>query len=246
MKKTKKYLLAAFLITLCTTTAFAQNHPQKHMPKHHHFQDENPRTISVSGSGSVKLPADTAKLTFSVVTKEATALASVQNNAKKMNKVYDALKNIGISEDNISTSNYSLYQETFWKDGKDIPGQYVTSNNIIVVLDDVEKSGLVIDTAIEAGVNQMNGISFFVKDSKEALDQARKLAFQQAKEKAELYATEAGCKVGKVMSIMENSGSYPVVREMADAKMMTASNSTMISAGQDSITATVSVVFELR
>ena len=48
------------------------------------------------------------------------------------------------------------------------------------------------------------------------------------------------------MSIMENSGSYPVVREMADAKMMTASNSTMISAGQDSITATVSVVFELK
>lgn len=243
MKKTKNYLLAVFLITLCTTTAFAQNHPQKHMPRQ---QPQEPRTISVSGSGSVKLPADTAKLTFSVVTKEATALASVQNNAKKMNKVYDALKKIGISEDNISTSNYSLYQETFWKDGKDIPGQYVTSNNIIVVLDDVEKSGLVIDTAIEAGVNQMNGISFFVKDSKEALDQARKLAFQQAKEKAELYATEAGCKVGKVMSIMENSGSYPVVREMADAKMMTASNSTMISAGQDSITATVSVVFELR
>ncbi|MBO4857616.1 MAG: SIMPL domain-containing protein [Treponema sp.] len=243
MKKTKNYLLAVFLITLCTTTAFAQNHPQKHMPRQ---QPQEPRTISVSGSGSVKLPADTAKLTFSVVTKEATALASVQNNAKKMNKVYDALKKIGISEDNISTSNYSLYQETFWKDGKDIPGQYVTSNNIIVVLDDVEKSGLVIDTAIEAGVNQMNGISFFVKDSKEALDQARKLAFQQAKEKAELYATEAGCKVGKVMSIMENSGSYPVVREMADAKMMTTSNSTMISAGQDSITATVSVVFELR
>ena len=243
MKKTKNYLLAVFLITLCTTTAFAQNHPQKHMPRQ---QPQEPRTISVSGSGSVKLPADTAKLTFSVVTKEATALASVQNNAKKMNKVYDALQKIGISEDNISTSNYSLYQETFWKDGKDIPGQYVTSNNIIVVLDDVEKSGLVIDTAIEAGVNQMNGISFFVKDSKEALDQARKLAFQQAKEKAELYATEAGCKVGKVMSIMENSGSYPVVREMADAKMMTASNSTMISAGQDSITATVSVVFELR
>jgi len=246
MRKTKNYLLVAFLITLCTTTAFAQNHPQKHMPKHPSVQDREPRTISVTGSGSVKIPADMARLTFSLLTKESTALASVQNNATKMNKVYDALKKIGISEDNISTANYSLYQETFWKDGKDIPGQYVTSNNITVVLDDVEKSGLVIDTAIAAGVNQMNGISFFVKDSKEALDQARKLAFQQAKEKAELFATEAGCKVGKVISIMENSGSYPVVREMADAKMLTASNSTMISAGQDSITATVSVVFELR
>jgi uncharacterized protein YggE len=245
MRKTKNYLLVAFLITLCTTTAFAQMHPQKHMHKHPGLQDENPRTISVSGSGSVKVPADMAKLTFSVQTKEATALASVQNNAAKMNKVYDALKKIGISEDNISTANYSLYQENYWKDGKDIPGLYVTSNNITVILEDVEKSGLVIDTAISAGVNQMNGISFLVKDSKAAVEQARRLAFQQAKEKAELFAEEAGCKLGKVISIMENSGSYPVVREMADAKMM-ATNSTTISAGQDSITASVSVVFELR
>ena len=243
MKKSKTYLIIAFLCTLCTSTAFAQNHPQKHMPRQ---QPQEPRTISVSGSGSVKVPADTARLTFSVLTKEATALASVQNNAAKMNKVYDALKKLGISEDNISTANYSLYQETYWKDGKDIPGQYVTSNNIIVILDDVEKSGLVIDTAIAAGVNQMNGISFLVKDSKAALEQARKLAFQQAKEKAELFVTEAGCKVGKVLSITENSGSYPVVREYADDAKLMATNSTTISSGQDSITATVSVVFELR
>ena len=204
------------------------------------------RTVSVSGSGSVKVPADMAKLTFSVLTKEQTALDSVQNNAAKMNKVYDALKKIGIADENISTANYSLYQENYWKDGKDYPGLYVTSNNIIVVLDDVEKAGLVIDTAIGAGVNQMNGISFLVKDSKAALEQARILAFQQAKEKAELFAKEAGCKLGKVLTIMENSGSYPVVREMADGRKMATANATTISAGQDSVMANVSVVFELK
>ena len=211
------------------------------------FSQTNARTISVSGSGSVKVPADMAKLTFSVITKEPTALASVQNNAAKMNKVYDALKKNGIEEEKISTTNYSLYQESIYKDGKSEPGQYVTSNNIIVVLDDVEKAGLVIDTAIGAGVNQMNGISFLVKDSKAALNQARVLAFQQAKEKAELYAREAGCKLGKVLTIMENSGAYPVVREYAeDTKMAYATNSTTISAGQDSVTANVSIVFELK
>ena len=246
----KQLVILSFMTLFCTASLFAQK-PHRSGPgdgpKHHMGVDPNPRTISVSGSGSVKVPADMARLTFSVLTKEATALASVQNNATKMNKVYEALKKIGISEDNISTANYSLYQETFWKDGKDIPGQYVTSNNIIVIVDDVEKCGLIIDTAISAGVNQMNGISFLVKDSKAAVEQARRLAFQQAKEKAELFAEEAGCKVGKVISIMENSGSYPVVREYADsAKMMATSNSTTISAGQDSVTATVSVVFDLR
>ena len=163
-----------------------------------------------------------------------------------MNKVYDALKKIGIAETEISTTNYSLYQETFYKDGKNEPGQYVTSNNIIVVLDDVEKSGLVIDTAISAGVNQMNGISFFVKDSGAALEQARVLAFQQAKEKAAVYAREAGCKLGKVLTITENSGSYPVVREYAMDAKMAAANSTTISAGNDSLAVSVFVVFELK
>ena len=228
----KKITLSLLVVFICAAAVFAQSAS---------------RTISVSGSGSVKVPADMAKLTFSVITKEPTALASVQNNAGKMNKVYDALKKIGIEEEKISTTNYSLYQESIYKDGKYEPGLYVTSNDIIVMLDDVEKAGLVIDTAIGAGVNQMKGISFLVKDSEAALNQARVLAFQQAKEKAELYAREAGCKLGKVLTIMENSGSYPVVREyMEDATLAKATNATTISAGQDSVTATVSVVFELK
>ena len=103
-----------------------------------------------------------------------------------------------------------------------------------------------IDTAIAAGVNRMNGISFLVRDSKAAQDEARILAFQQAKEKAELYAAQAGCKLGKVISIVEDGGYYPAVRESADMKLMATSNSTTISAGTDSITASVSVVFELE
>ena len=226
-----KKILSIFIAIFCAVAAFGQN-----------IQ----RTVSVSGSGSVKVPADAAKLTLSVLTKASTALSSVQDNAAKMNKVYDALKKIGIAETEISTTNYSLYQETFYKDGKNEPGQYVTSNNIIVVLDDVEKSGLVIDTAISAGVNQMNGISFFVKDSGAALEQARVLAFQQAKEKAAVYAREAGCKLGKVLTITENSGSYPVVREYAMDAKMAAANSTTISAGNDSLAVSVFVVFELK
>ena len=227
----KKITICLLLAVVCAAAVFAQSVA---------------RTISVSGSGSVKVPADKARLTFSVQTREASAINSVQNNAAKMNNVYAALKKIGIAETDISTANYSLYQESIYRDGKNEPGYYVTSNDIIVVLDDVEKAGLVIDTAISAGVNRMNGISFSVKDSKAALDQARILAFQQAKEKAELYAKEAGCKLGKVLTIMENSGAYPVVRAMADSKMEYASNATTISAGQDSIDVSVSVVFELK
>ena len=227
----KKITISLFIAFICAAAVFAQSAG---------------RSISVSGSGSVKVPADKARLTFSVQTREASAINSVQNNAAKMNSVYAALKKIGIAETDISTANYSLYQESIYRDGKNEPGYYVTSNDIIVVLDDVEKAGLVIDTAISAGVNRMNGISFSVKDSKAALDQARILAFQQAKEKAELYAKEAGCKLGKVLTIMENSGAYPVVRAMEDARAKASANATTISAGQDSIDVSVSVVFELK
>lgn len=227
----KKIALCLFILFAASFLAFSQG---------------NKGTVSVSGSGSVRVPADAARLTFSVITKDPSALLSVQNNASKMNKVYDALKKLGIDEDSISTSNYSLYQENIYKDGKSEPGDYVTSNDILVVLDDVDKAGMVIDTAISAGVNRMNGISFFVKDSKSALDEARILAFQQAKDKALLYAKEAGRKLGKVISIVEDGGYYPATRESMDMKVMATSNTTMISAGTDDISASVSVVFELE
>ena len=227
----KKIAIGLIFLLVCSVAAFSQS---------------NNRTMSVSGSGSVKVPADTARLTFSVITKEATALNSVQNNAVRMNKVYDALKNAGIPDTSISTSNYSLYQESVYKDGKSEHGLYVTSNNIVVILDDVEKSGFVIDTAISAGVNRMNGISFFVKDSNAALNEARVLAFKQAKEKAELYAKEAGCKLGRVLSISENDNVSFATRETMDAKMYLSENSTTIQAGEDKIIASVFVVFELK
>lgn len=228
MKKTILCLIC--LLFCCTVFVFAQS---------------NPRTITVTGSGSVKVSADMATLTFSVITKEQTALDSVQNNAKKMNAVYEALKGIGIADSEVSTSNYSLYQESIYRDGKNEPGLYVVSNNIIVVLNDVQKSGSVIDTVIAAGANRMNGITFSVKDTKNALNQARVLAVKQAKEKAELYASETGCRLGKVLSINEGGSNYQVVRTMMATKDMT-SNATTISAGDENIDVSVTIVYELK
>lgn len=224
-----KKICAFLVIFCCASFAFSQN----------------ARTITVVGSGSVKVSADMASLSFSVITKEKTALESVQLNAKKMNAVFDALKQIEISDGKVSTSNYSLYQESIYRDGKNEPGLYVVSNNIIVVLDDVEKSGKVIDTVIASGANRMNGISFSAKDTKAALDEARILAVAQAKEKAELFAREAGCKLGKVLSITENSGNYATTRVMMATKEM-ASNSTTISTGDENIDVSVTIVYELK
>ena len=225
----KKIICTIFCIFACVAFCFSQN----------------ARTIKVSGSGSVKILADRATLTFSVITKEKNAIDSVQHNAQKMNNVYAALKEIGVEEKNISTSNYSLYQETIYNSGKNEPGLYVVSNNIAVVIDDVQKSGSVIDTVIASGANRMNGISFSAKDTKAALDEARILAVNQAKEKAELFARQAGCKIGKVISIEENSGHYPVVRALSESKEM-ATNSTTISVGSENIEVSVTIVYELK
>ena len=84
----KKIICIIFCIFCCVVFGFCQN----------------VRTIKVSGSGSVKILADRATLTFSVITKEKNAIDSVQHNAQKMNNVYAALKEIGVEEKNISTS----------------------------------------------------------------------------------------------------------------------------------------------
>lgn len=98
---------------------------------------------------------------------------------------------------------------------------------------------------MQAGSNQINSVSFDVKDPAAATNEARKKAIADARAKAELYAGAADAAVGPVMQISEVSVSpiMPVSYRMAE---MSAAASVPIAAGQSTLSATVTVTFELR
>ena len=207
------------------------------------------KTISLTGAGIASATADQATLNLGVEVTKETAGEAISENANLMAAVIEALKNQGISEEDIKTTNYNVYAQYDWKeDGRELVG-YTVSNMVQVTVKDIDNVGNVIDVAGEAGSNSINGISFGLSEEKmaELKTAAYILALGDAQDKADLIADTLGLTISGVQSVTENS--YTPVRtylEYADAGMDMAMSSkapTPILSGDLSVSVNVHIVF---
>jgi len=209
-----------------------------------------PRVINVSGMGEVKTRPDMATVSTGVVTEAATAKDALAKNNAAMAAVIAALKNAGVAEDDIQTSNFSVspkyppYQPNQTTAPR-IVG-YTVSNQVTAAVKDLKKLGSILDTLVQAGSNQINGISFGVDEPKPLLDNARKKAVADARAKAELYAAAAGVSLGRVVQISESSAVMPPQPMYRMAAAPVAAESVPIAAGQQTVTANVSITYEIQ
>jgi hypothetical protein len=210
-----------------------------------------PRVISVSGEGEVKTRPDMATITTGVVTEGATAKDALAKNNGAMAAVINTLKNAGVSEDDIQTSDFSVspkyppYQPNQTTAPR-IVG-YTVSNTVTARVKNLDKLGGILDALVQAGSNQISGISFGLNETKATMNEARKKAVADARAKAELYAGAAGVSVGKVVQISETSAVIPVpVMYKREAMAQSADASVPIAVGQSTVVANVTVVFEIQ
>lgn len=214
---------------------------------------ENLRTISVSSTVEVSAEPTKAELWFSVETLASTAQASQQQNAALTQKVIAALAGMGITGKNVETSSYSLYQKTEWdsRTQESVDRGFQTVNSIKVTVNDLSKTGQVIDQAVQAGANRVTNISFTVDDAKQAELKRTALtkASQEAQVKTQAIATGLGIELDGVQSVSEN-GSYYVPYYQSFAKGMAAESAsapeTPISPGDVKVSANISVVFKIK
>lgn len=207
------------------------------------------RTIEVSGTGEVFLQNDSAKIELSVVTKNADILKASSDNAAKMTSVQNALAEKGIEKTEISTSGYSIYQESNYQNGRKILGAYNVTNRISIIVKDVSKAGEIIDSAIKAGANELNSLSYFPSNTDAAKKQSRILAVKQAESKANTIASSSGNLLGKLLNIREeesNSFAYDSNFSYSKAEAAGASPTTPVSSGKTKISVTVSATYELE
>lgn len=210
-----------------------------------------PRTMTVSGQGEIKAAPDEAQLSAGVVTQARKAADALAANSRAMNAVFDALKRIGIPDKSIQTSDFSVtaqYQtDQHGNTTQKIIG-YQVSNNVTVIVDDLGKLGSAIDALVTSGANSMGDIAFTIRDPKPLLTEARAAAVKDALQRANTYASAAGVALGPITSIGENGEETPrpmmMRRAMVEAALAPAT--TPVAAGQESITASVSITFELR
>ena len=102
-----------------------------------------------------------------------------------------------------------------------------------------------LDALVKAGVNNINGVQFSIKDSKSARDKAREDAIREAREKAESMASAAGVKLGKLKSLSEGGGNFNPRPTVFNGVSESRQASTPISAGEQQINVTVNMTYDI-
>lgn len=227
----KIFFIAIFILLFASCTI---NKPQ-----------EEKRTITVNGSGTVYITPDRATVVFAVVTQSWVAATAVQENARIMSSVIEALRTAGIRDQDISTSDYRVNQQGTWNGSVYTPGRYRADNNVTVTVRNIEQSGSVIDSAIGAGANALTSISFSSSDIETAKRQARTLAVQDAQNAAALFAGASGAAVGNMLSLTEYADGYYANAIAGDAKVQSTS-ATPISAGRIAVTSNITVTYAMQ
>ncbi len=164
--------------------------------------------ITVVGTGSVTTSPDTAEWSFGVQTSADSASAALGANSEAMNRVVAALKDAGISGDDLRTEQVSVYPRTS-DDGISIVG-YDASNSVRATIHDLDRAGGIVDAAVAAGANQVWGPSLTVSDAEAQYRAAVDAAFDDARTRAEAIAEKAGVTLGAPVAIVEGGGGAPI------------------------------------
>lgn len=205
--------------------------------------------LTVSGTGTVTVAPDQAVVNLTVVTMAATAQAAQEENARHTNAAIEALLKVGLARESIQTSGYSIWPEYNYNEKREKPEiiGYRAHNQMHVKVDDLGLVGKVIDTAIQAGVNQVESVFFVRKDFSEAAREALFKACLEARAKAETIARALGVSLGAVMSVNESqSWGEPPVYRYAVLEGAGGPGETPIQPGEIKMTSTVTISFALR
>jgi len=185
--------------------------------------------VSIQGVGEVTAAPDTAFVTSGVTTQGATAREALDANSAAMAELIETLKAAGIEARDIQTSGFSVNPNYVYTDQRDANGYnlppkiagYQVSNTVTVKVRDLAGLGAILDQSVSVGANTVNGVSFSVADPSELYDQARRAAFADAREKAELYAEIAGVELDSLVNVTE-SQSYGQPQPYAIKEVMAA------------------------
>lgn len=209
-------------------------------------------SVSVSGSATVTLTPDMASFSISVSETGQTTWEAQQMANAKMQDIYDILHDdFGIVAEDIRTTSMSLYPEYRYEDGQQILVGQTASQSISVTVHRLDDLAPIVDNLSSVTGISLSSISLDASEKDESMSQARRLAMQDAMDKARDYAEAAGLVLGDPVSISE-SGSYHYANRvqptmlMAGASAKDEASSASYYAGDLSVAADVDVTFTMH
>jgi len=204
-------------------------------------------TISVTGEGKVSGKPDIGKVNLSVVSDAKTVAIAQKDNTDKMNKIIQSMKDLGVKEEDLKTTNYSVSPNYQYFEGKSEIIGYQISQTLEVRIRDLEKVGDILTQAATAGANQVGSLYFTFDDSEKLNTEARRKAIANAKVKAQTLAGALGVSLGEVVSFSENSSDQPEPMYYASDSLGKGggASSPEVQTGQNEINISVDLSYEI-
>ncbi|WP_051671550.1 SIMPL domain-containing protein [Oribacterium sp. P6A1] len=238
-------ILSSALLTGCQTNEIPAISPQtQSIPS----DSSASNTITVSASGKVTAIPDMAEITFSITTEEKDVKSAQDKNSREARQVIDKLKELGVDEKSIKTSNYDIYPQYDYDEevGNRIVG-YTVDTTLTVSDLKIEDAGNVISRCVEAGINSMNNITYSCSSYDDAYNEALKEAVANADIKARALAEASGKKIIEIKNITEGYQDYSLqYRSQSVMKNSPeAASDAVIMPGESDIEANVTVTYSI-
>ena len=203
--------------------------------------------VRASGEATVTAKPDRAQISIGVVTHAATAQAAAAQNAEETTQVIHSLKSALGANGDVKTTAYSISPQYDYGNQGHPPklAGYEASNTVLATEDDLSSLGKVIDAATSSGANNINGISFTLRDENPVKQKALVEATDRARANAETIARALNLHVTGVLQAEPTE--MPVFRPMPMAmQAKIAAVATPIEAGNLDVSARVTVVLQVE
>ena len=204
--------------------------------------------ITVSGTGEVRLSADTAVISLGVNARDKDVLKAQQKVNESIAAIRKALIEKGVKEENINTEFMNIYAMYDYREGQEELTAYNASSTLAIKVTDMDAVGKLIDLAFSAGANTLNGISFSATDTSTAKEEALRAAVEDAQTKAAILAEASGMTLLGIDEIREsNTYTYDSGAGNFNRALSTkedAAAGTVIQAAKIAVTASIVVSFK--
>ena len=202
--------------------------------------------IVTSARGEARARPDRATIMIGVQTRAATAAQAASENATKQEAVLAALRRLGLTNDQLSTVEYSVHPEMRYTEREEprVIG-YTVHNSIRADITRIEQVGAVLDAALGAGANAINSLTFHASNIEEVRRQAIANAMENARADAEVLARAAGGILGRLIEASTVEIAIPLMRQsLARMDMAQAAPPTPIQPGEQEVSASVTATWE--
>jgi uncharacterized protein YggE len=235
-----KKLFLVFAITLSATSAIAQEKVDRPL-------------ITVTGQAEVMVVPDEVVYSLRAVTMEQELATAQARNDQIVKALLTLARQYQIPPTQVQTGYISVSQRFTDEEVTKKPPVflgYTVTKSVSIILKDVSKAEALLADIFKSGVSSIDGVFFRTSQTRKYKDQVRALAIKAAQEKAIALTKEIGQSIGKAYTITEDEPSYGFAQNnnfnIVTKSGSSSDESDTLALGQISITARVTVSFELK